>query len=191
MPDRCTLGTECLPAERERALLRAAGRRAHARHVSATPATSTLRKAGVAFAEHLYDYVEHGGTGEAARQLGVEENRIIKTLLMKDDRGTELVILMHGDCSVSTRNLARSIGVKSVAPCVPEQAERVTGYRVGGISPFGTRKRLPVYVERTVLELPRLLVNGGRRGYLIEIEPSVLATLLAATPVECALKDVA
>jgi len=150
-----------------------------------------LRKAGVAFVEHLYDYVEHGGTGEAARQLGVEENRIIKTLLMKDDRGTELVILMHGDCSVSTRNLARSIGVKSVAPCVPEQAERVTGYRVGGISPFGTRKRLPVYVERTVLELPRLLVNGGRRGYLIEIEPSVLATLLAATPVECALKDVA
>jgi Cys-tRNA(Pro) deacylase len=161
---------------------------AHGRHVSATPATQALRKAGVAFGEHVYDYVEHGGTDEAARQLGVDEHRIVKTLLMQDEAGLELVILMHGDCSVSTRNLARSIGAKSVVPCSPEQAQRVTGYRVGGISPFATRKRLRVYAERTILELPRLLINGGRRGYLLEIEPVVLTTLLAATPVECALK---
>ena len=160
-----------------------------ARHVSVTPATQSLRKAGAAYVEHLYDYVEHGGTAEAARQLGTDEHRIIKTLLMRDDAGRELIILMHGDCSVSTRNLARAIGAKSVTPCPPEQAQRVTGYRVGGISPFGTRKRLPVYVERSVLSLPSLLINGGRRGYLLEIGPAVLSNLLAATPVECALKE--
>jgi Cys-tRNA(Pro) deacylase len=156
------------------------------RHVSATPATQALRRAGVSWGEHLYDYVDHGGTAEAASQLGIEETRIVKTLVMRDDRGAELIILMHGDRSVSTRNLARSIGAKSVAPCTPEQAQRATGYFVGGISPFGTRKRLRVYVERSVLELPSLLVNGGRRGYLLEIEPSVLAAQLQATPVECA-----
>jgi Cys-tRNA(Pro) deacylase len=161
---------------------------AHGRHVSATPATQALRKAGIAFGERVYDYVEHGGTAEAARQLEVDEHRIVKTLLMQDEAGKELVILMHGDCSVSTRNLARSIGAKSTAPCSPEQAQRATGYRVGGISPFGTRKRLPVYVERTIFELPQLLINGGKRGYLLEIEPVVLTTLLAATPVECALR---
>ncbi len=162
---------------------------AHARHVSVTPATQALRRAGVAFAERFYEYVEHGGTAEAASQLGIDENRIIKTLLMQDDKGRELIILMHGDCSVSTRNLARSIGIKTVTPCTPEQAERATGYRVGGISPFGTRKRLPVYVERTVLGLPQLLINGGRRGYLLELEPAALTKLLAATAVECALKE--
>jgi Cys-tRNA(Pro) deacylase len=160
-----------------------------ARHVSVTPATQALRGAGVAYGEHVYDYVDHGGTGEAARQLGIDEARIIKTLLMQDERGRELIILMHGDCSVSTRNLARAIGVKSVTPCTPEQAQRATGYRVGGISPFGTRKRLAVYVERTVMDLPKLLVNGGRRGYLLEIEPAVLTSLLEATAVECALKQ--
>jgi Cys-tRNA(Pro) deacylase len=108
---------------------------------------------------------------------------------MRDDAGRELIILMHGDCSVSTRNLARAIGVKSVTPCPPEQAQRVTGYRVGGISPFGTRKRLPVYVERSVLSLPSLLINGGRRGYLLEIAPAVLSSLLDSTAVECALKE--
>jgi Cys-tRNA(Pro) deacylase len=159
------------------------------RHVSVTPATQALRGAGVVYAEHLYDYVEHGGTGEAARQLEVGENQIVKTLLMRDDAGRELIILMHGDCEVSTRNLARAIGVKSVVPCSPEQAQRATGYRVGGISPFGTRKRLPVYFERSILDLPRLLINGGRRGYLLAIEPAVLTGLLAATPVECALKE--
>lgn len=162
---------------------------AHSRHVSVTPATQALRKAGVSYGEHLYDYVDHGGTEEAARQLGVDENRIIKTLLMRGEGGHELVVLMHGDCSVSTRNLARAIGVKAVVPCTPEQAERATGFRVGGISPFGTRKRMPVYVERTVLGLPSLLVNGGRRGYLLEIEPVALTSLLSATPVVCALKE--
>jgi Cys-tRNA(Pro) deacylase len=160
-----------------------------ARHVSVTPATQALRKAGAGYVEHLYDYVEHGGTAEAATQLGVGENRIVKTLLMRDDAGHELIILMHGDCTVSTRNLGRAIGARSVTPCPAEQAERVTGYRVGGISPFGTRKRLPVYVERSVLGLSTLLINGGRRGYLLEIEPAVLTDLLAATPVECALKE--
>ena len=159
-----------------------------ARHVSVTPATQALRTARIAYGEHMYDYVEHGGTGEAAQQLGIEESRIIKTLLMHDERGHELVILMHGDRAVSTRNLVRAIGVKSVAPCTPEQAQRATGYRVGGISPFGTRKRLPVYVESTVMDLPRLLVNGGQRGYLLEIEPAVLSSLLDATPVECVLR---
>lgn len=159
------------------------------RHVSVTPATQALRRAGIPYGEHLYEYVDHGGTGEAAQQLGVDEDRIIKTLLMQDERGRELIILMHGDCSVSTRNLARAIGVKSVSPCTPEQAQRATGYRVGGISPFGTRKRLPVYVEHTVLSLPRLLINGGQRGYLLEIEPAVLSSLLGATAVECALKE--
>lgn len=157
------------------------------RHVSATPATQALRKAGVTWREHLYDYVDHGGTAEAARQLGIEETRIVKTLVMRDERGGELIVLMHGDREVSTRNLARSIGTKSAVPCTPEQAQRATGYFVGGISPFGTRKRLPVYVEQTILELPSLLINGGRRGYLIEIEPSVLTAQLQARPVTCAL----
>ncbi|MEO6270642.1 MAG: aminoacyl-tRNA deacylase [Lautropia sp.] len=158
-------------------------------HVSVTPATQALRRAGVAYREHLYDYVEHGGTGEAARQLGIDESRIVKTLLMQDDQSRGLVILMHGDCQVSTRNLARGIGARSVSPCSTEQAQRATGYRVGGISPFGTRKRLPVFVERSIMSLPSLLVNGGRRGYLVEIVPAVLTGLLAATEVECALKE--
>jgi Cys-tRNA(Pro) deacylase len=156
------------------------------RHVSATPATQSLRRAGVAFTEHLYDYVDHGGTGEAARQLDIDEHRIVKTLLMMAD-GAEVIVLMHGDRSVSTRSLGRAIGARSVAPCTPEQAQRVTGYRVGGISPFGTRKRMPVYVERSILKLPSLLINGGSRGYLIEIEPAVLTAQLAATPVDCAI----
>jgi Cys-tRNA(Pro) deacylase len=162
---------------------------AGSRHVSATPATQALRKAGIDLVEHHYRYVDRGGTGEAARQLGIDEARIVKTLLMQDDRGRELVVLMHGDRSVSTRNLARAIGVKSTSPCTPEQAQRATGYRVGGISPFGTRKRLPVFVERSVMNLPTLLINGGQRGYLLEIEPAVLTRLLGATEVECALRQ--
>ncbi len=155
----------------------------------ATPATQALRRAGAPWREHYYEYVDHGGTAEAARQLGIEEARIVKTLVMRADGGTDLIILMHGDCSVSTRNLARSIGAKSVSPCTPEQAQRATGYLVGGISPFGTRKRLPVYVERSILQLPSLLVNGGRRGYLLEIEPALLARELQATAVDCALRE--
>lgn len=159
------------------------------RHVSETPATQTLRKHGVAFGEHPYDYVEHGGTGESARQLGVPEHDVIKTLIMEDERAQPLVVLMHGDCSVSTKNLARQTGRKSVQPCKPEVAQRHSGYLVGGTSPFGTKKRMPVYVEATVLELARIYINGGRRGYLVSLDPKLLPALLDARPVQCALPD--
>lgn len=156
-------------------------------HVSESPATQLLRRAGVAFSEHPYDYVDHGGTAESARQLGVPEHEVVKTLVMQDDRGQALIVLMHGDCQVSTKQLARAIGVKAVEPCKPEVAQRHSGYLVGGTSPLGTRRVMPVYVEASVLELPRILVNGGRRGYLIGIAPAVLTTLLQAVPVRCAL----
>ncbi|SOZ15275.1 conserved hypothetical protein; putative nucleotide/oligonucleotide binding protein [Cupriavidus taiwanensis] len=159
------------------------------KHVSETPATQFLRKQGVAFGEHPYDYVEHGGTGESARQLGVPEHDVIKTLIMEDERAQPLVVLMHGDCSVSTKNLARQTGRKSVQPCKPEVAQRHSGYLVGGTSPFGTKKRMPVYVEATVLELARIYINGGRRGYLVSLEPKLLPALLDAQPVQCALPD--
>ena len=159
------------------------------RHVSETPATQYLRKHGVAFGEHPYDYVEHGGTGESARQLGVPEHDVIKTLIMEDERAQPLVVLMHGDCSVSTKNLARQAGRKSVQPCKPEVAQRHSGYMVGGTSPFGTRKRMPVYVEATVLELARIYINGGRRGYLVSVDPKLLPMLVDAQPVQCALPD--
>lgn len=135
------------------------------RHVSETPATQWLRRHGVAFGEHTYDYVEHGGTGESARQLGVDEHAVVKTLVMEDDQARPLVILMHGDRTVSTKNLARQIGAKHVEPCKPEVANRHSGYLVGGTSPFGTKKAMPVYVESSVLELPSILINGGKRGY--------------------------
>jgi len=156
-------------------------------HVSETPATQLLRRHGVTFTEHVYEYVEHGGTAESARQLGVDEHAVVKTLVMQDERAQPLIVLMHGDKQVSTKNLARGIGAKSVEPCKPEVAQRHSGYMVGGTSPFGTKKAMPVYVEDTVLALPRICINGGRRGYLIGIEPAVLTTLLAAKPVHCAL----
>ena len=156
------------------------------RHVSQTPATQFLRQAGVAFTEHPYDYVDHGGTAESARQLGVPEHEVVKTLVMQDDKAQPLIVLMHGDRQVSTKNLARDIGAKSVEPCKPDVAQRHSGYLVGGTSPFGTKKAMPVYVEATVLELPRILINGGQRGYLIGIEPGVLVRLLGARPVQCA-----
>lgn len=159
------------------------------KHVSETPATQYLRKHGVAFGEHPYEYVEHGGTGESARQLGVPEHDVIKTLVMEDERAQPLVVLMHGDCSVSTKNLARQIGCKSVQPCKPEVAQRHSGYMVGGTSPFGTRKRMPVYVESTVLELERIYINGGRRGYLVSLDPKLLPGLVDARTVQCALPD--
>ncbi|SPA28982.1 Cys-tRNA(Pro)/Cys-tRNA(Cys) deacylase [Cupriavidus taiwanensis] len=159
------------------------------KHVSETPATQFLRKHGVAFGEHPYDYVEHGGTGESARQLGVPEHDVVKTLIMEDERAQPLVVLMHGDCSVSTKNLARQTGRKSVQPCKPEVAQRHSGYLVGGTSPFGTKKRMPVYVEATVLELARIYINGGRRGYLVSLDPKLLPALLEAQPVQCALPD--
>ena len=157
------------------------------RHVSETPATAALRARGVAFSEHVYDYVEHGGTAESARQLGVDEHVVIKTLVMQDDRARPLIVLMHGDASVSTKNLARQIGARSVEPCAPEVAQRHSGYLVGGTSPFGTKKALPVYVQASILELPRICINGGRRGFLVGIEPAVLTALLGATPVDCAI----
>jgi len=156
-------------------------------HVSETPATQLLRREKVAFTEHVYDYVERGGTGESSRQLGVPEHEVVKTLVMQDERGEPLVVLMHGDRQVSTKNLARQIGAKSVEPCTPEVAQRHSGYLVGGTSPFGTRRAMRVFVEDTVLALPRILVNGGRRGYLVGIAPSVLSELLQAKPVHCAL----
>jgi Cys-tRNA(Pro) deacylase len=157
------------------------------RHVSETPATQMLRAAGVTFTEHPYEYVEHGGTAESARQLGVPEHEVIKTLVMQDERAQPLIVLMHGDKSVSTKNLAREIGAKSVEPCKPEVAQRHSGYLVGGTSPFGLKKAMPVYVEAGVLELARICINGGRRGYLVGIAPQVLVTLLGARPVRCAL----
>lgn len=157
------------------------------KHVSETPATQMLKAAGVAYTEHPYDYVEHGGTAESAKQLGVEEHSVIKTLVMQDDKAQPLIVLMHGDRSVSTKNLAREIAAKSVEPCKPEVAQRHSGYLVGGTSPFGLKKAMPVYVEATVLALPRICINGGRRGYLVGISPQVLVDLLAAIAVHCAL----
>jgi Cys-tRNA(Pro) deacylase len=154
--------------------------------VSETPATQWLRRHGVDFSEHPYDYVEHGGTAESARQLGVSEHQVVKTLVMQDERGMPLVVLMHGDRQVSTKNLAREIGCKSVEPCKPEAAQRHSGYLVGGTSPFGLRKAMPVMVERSVLALPRVWINGGRRGYLVGIDPAVLTGALGARPVACA-----
>ncbi len=158
-------------------------------HVSETPATQWLRRHGIAFTEHVYEYVEHGGTAESSRALGVPEHEIVKTLVMEDEAGTPLIVLMHGDRKVSTKNLARQIGRKRVEPCAPEVAQRHTGYQVGGTSPFGTRKTLPVFVERSVLALPRILINGGRRGYLVGIAPTVLTAALGATAVDCALPE--
>ena len=155
--------------------------------VSETPATQRLRRAGVAFSEHVYDYLEHGGTAESARQLGVDEHAVVKTLVMQNEKGDPLIVLMHGDRQVSMKNLARAIGTKSVEPCSPDAAERASGYQVGGTSPFATRKAMPVYVEATVLDLDRIFINGGRRGFLVGIAPSVLRELLAAAPVACAL----
>ena len=157
------------------------------RHVSETPATQWLRQHGVAFSEHPYDYVEHGGTAESARQLGVDERAVVKTLVMQDDRAQPLVVLMHGDRQVSTKALARAIGAKAVEPCKPEVAQRHSGYLVGGTSPFGLRKPMPVWVEATVLALPRIVINGGRRGYLVGLDPAVLVSVLHARPVSCAL----
>ena len=160
-----------------------------ARHVSETPATAALRAARIAFTEHPYDYVDHGGTAESARQLGLDEHAVIKTLVMQDDSAKPLIVLMHGDRSVSTKNLARQTARKSISPCTPEVAQRHSGYLVGGTSPFGTKKKLPVYVERSVLDLPAIWINGGRRGYLVGIAPQVLIDLLQAEPVDCALDN--
>jgi Cys-tRNA(Pro) deacylase len=158
-------------------------------HVSETPATQWLKRQGATFGEHVYTYVEHGGTAVSAASLGVDEHQVVKTLVMADEDDKPLLVLMHGDRKVSTKNLARQAGRKRIEPCTPEVAQRHTGYQVGGTSPFGTRKVLPVYVERSVLALPKIYINGGRRGYLVSIDPAVLVDKLRAEPVECALEE--
>lgn len=154
-----------------------------------TPATQFLRAGGVAFTEHYYDYVEKGGTAVSSAALGVSEHAVVKTLVMEDEDAKPLIVLMHGDRKVSTKNLARQAGRKRIEPCKPEVAQRHTGYQVGGTSPFGTRKKMPVYLERSVLELPQIWINGGRRGFLLAIAPAELVRTLAPVLVEVALAD--
>ena len=158
-------------------------------HISETPATQFLRRHAIAFSEHPYAYEEKGGTKVSARELGVAEHVVIKTLVMQDEAARPLIVLMHGDCKVSTKNLARAIGCKSVEPCKIEVAQRHSGYQVGGTSPFGTKKGMPVYVEASILALEKIYLNGGRRGYLIGIAPQVLLDQVAAHPVTCALPE--
>ncbi|MCK6574972.1 aminoacyl-tRNA deacylase [Myxococcota bacterium] len=152
-----------------------------------TPAVRALRAADVAFTPHLYDYEDKGGTRRSSSELGVDEHAVVKTLVMEDDAKKPLIVLMHGDCQVSTKALARQIGCKTVAPCTPEVAEKHTGYKVGGTSPFGTRKSLPVYCERTITDLDRLFINGGGRGFLVAMAPAELVRVLAPTLVDVAI----
>ncbi len=156
---------------------------------SMTPATTWLARHGVRWREHVYAYVDRGGTAESARQLGVPEHRIVKTLVMVDERRLPLIVLMHGDRMVSTRRLGRSAGCRSIAPADPALAQRVTGCQVGGISPFNTKRSMRVFVERSILSLESILINGGRRGFLIEIEPALLLAPLGAVAVDCALEE--
>lgn len=156
---------------------------------ASTPATEFLARHGVAYTEHDYEYVEHGGTAVSSSALGVAEHAVVKTLVMETDRGDPLVVLMHGDRKVSTKELARVAGVKRIFPCKPEVAQRHSGYLVGGTSPFGTRKAMPVYLERSVLELPRIYINGGRRGYLLGMEPRMLTRVLSPILVDVATQE--
>ena len=150
----------------------------------ATPAVHALRRHAIAFTEHEYRYELKGGTRVSSRELGVDEHHVVKTLVMEDEGKSPLIVLMHGDREVSTKQLARQIGVKLVKPCAPEVAERHTGYQVGGTSPFGTRKPLPIYIERSILALERVYLNGGRRGFLVALDPKAAAEALGATPVD-------
>ena len=152
-----------------------------------TTAIRALREGKIPFSEHLYAYEEKGGTATSARELGVPEHCVIKTLIMEDDKKEPLIILMHGDCQVSTKELARQIGARSVVPCTPEAASRHTGYLVGGTSPFGTKRVLPVYVEASILDLDQIYINGGKRGFLVALAPPDLVKLLKPTPVTVAI----
>jgi Cys-tRNA(Pro) deacylase len=152
-----------------------------------TPATRLLRERGVPYTEHLYRYEDKGGTRVSARELGVDEHAVVKTLVMEDDQGAPLVVLMHGDREVSVKALARLLGRKSVQPCKPEVANRHSGYQVGGTSPFGTRRPMPVYLERSVLDLPRIYLNGGSRGFLVGLAPADAVQVLAPTLVDVAI----
>ncbi len=157
--------------------------------VSETPATQFLKANRVAFTEHRYEYLEHGGAQHSAEVLGLDPLTVVKTLVMQDQDARPLIVLMHGNCKVSTKQLARQIGAKSVEPCQPEVANRHSGYLVGGTSPFGTRKSMPVFIEQSILALPKIAINGGRRGYLVGIDPQVCVQLLGAQPVHCALAE--
>lgn len=161
-----------------------------AKHVSLTPATQLLKASKVVFTEHPYAYLEHGGALHSAAELGWDPFHVVKTLIMQDQDAKPLVVLMHGNRKVSTKNLARQIGAKSVEPCAPEVASRHSGYLVGGTSPFGTRRSMPVFIESSILALPKILINGGRRGYLVGLAPQVCVDLLGAKPVQCALAEV-
>ncbi|MCK6405305.1 MAG: Cys-tRNA(Pro) deacylase [Rhodocyclaceae bacterium] len=154
-----------------------------------TQATRFLRTHGIAHSNHLYAYEEHGGTRVSARELNVDEHAVVKTLVMEDDSGKPLIVLMHGDCKVSTKELARQIGCKKVEPCKPEVANRHTGYLVGGTSPFGTRKQMPVHIEKSILDLPLIYINGGRRGFLVGVHPHDILRVLQPKVVEVALRD--
>jgi len=158
-------------------------------HVSETPATALLKAHAVAFTEHPYEYVEHGGAQHSAAVLGLDPFSVVKTLVMEDESGKPLLVLMHGNRKVSTKSLARQIGAKSVTPCDPAVANRHSGYLVGGTSPFGTRRTMPVYIEASILKLPHIAINGGRRGYMVGIDPQVCVSLLGAQAVHCALAE--
>ena len=143
-----------------------------------TQAVRVLRAAGVDFEGHAYTYVDSGGTAQFARELGVDEHLVVKTLIMEDEQANPMIVLMHGDCQVSTRELARQIGVKQVRPCAPKVADRHSGYQVGGTSPFGTRRRMPVYCEAGIAEMPRIYINGGKRGFIIDLRTADLLRVL-------------
>ncbi|NOL49523.1 aminoacyl-tRNA deacylase [Pelistega europaea] len=157
-----------------------------AKHVSETPATQFLKKNKVIYEEHTYDYVEHGGTAETSKQLGVGEHQIVKTLIFEDDSGKPHVVLMHGDCEVSAKNLARQVGVKKMQIVAATEAPKHSGYQIGGTSPFGTRKHMPVWIEKTILDYDKIYINGGRRGYILSLNPQVIVDLLGAKAVEVA-----
>ena len=158
-------------------------------HISETPATAFLKANKVSFTEHVYEYLEHGGAQHSAQVLGFDPFMVVKTLIMQDQDARPLVVLMHGNRKVSTKNLARQTGAKFVEPCKPEIANKHSGYLVGGTSPFAMRKTMPVYIEKTILALPSILINGGKRGYLVQIKPQVCVQLLGAFSVQCALQE--
>lgn len=161
----------------------------HDAHAPETPATKFLHQHRIAHSNHLYEYEEHGGTKVSARELNVDEHAVIKTLIMEDEHAKPLIVLMHGDCKVSTKELARQVGCKKVEPCKPEVANRHTGFLVGGTSPFGTKKAMPIYMEKSILDLPLIYLNGGRRGYLVGVHPHDVVKVLQPKMVEAALKD--
>jgi len=158
-------------------------------HAPETQATKFLKAHKVAFSSHLYAYEEHGGTKVSARELNVDEHAVVKTLIFEDENAKPLIVLMHGDCKVSTKELARQVGCKKIEPCKPEVANRHSGFLVGGTSPFGTKKAMPVFIEKSILDLPLIYINGGRRGYLVGIQPHEILRTLPAKAVEAALPD--